>query len=111
MKRWQFNQRKKIIMTILGMSITLSAIMFLIVLPTIHQITDLQQEIIQTQTYLEKQLQRTRHVRRTIQHITDITAEAKKYNLSIVNQGEELMIITQLEAAAAQNGIEQTIQV
>ena len=84
---------------------------FLIILPTFQNIRELQKTIADTQKYLEEQYEKTQKMKKSVHTLDTITEQIAAYEKAIVRSGDELKIITRLEALAAASGIAQTLKV
>jgi len=89
----------------------LLGIVFAIVLPTIKKIRELKQDIASIENDMEARYQNAHKLRRTLSELTNIKDEADNYKKAVINHGQELSIVTELESLASQFNLDQTLNV
>jgi len=87
--------------------ITSVAIAVIVIIPTVQDILSLEKSITETQKFLEQQYEKTQRMRRSIHSLDSIDSQMEKFKEALVQEGDELKIITELEKIAAENGIDQ----
>jgi len=80
-----------------------------VILPTIHYTRELDRETYELRVYLEKKYERSLSVRSTLKQTDAIKAELARVPDRLFREGDELELITKLEAIAAKNAITQKI--
>jgi len=91
--------------------ITSVAIAVIVIIPTVQDILSLEKSITETQKFLEQQYEKTQRMRRSIHSLDSIDSQMEKFKEALVQEGDELKIITELEKIAAENGIDQNLRV
>lgn len=82
-----------------------------VIFPTVRRILELERDITATERNVEKQYQRTQKLRRSTHEIGDVIALTARYRESMIEKGQELPVITELERLAAAHNIDQTLVV
>ena len=97
---------------LMGLILTSSTlIILLIVWPSVKHILLLQGDIHSTQVNLEEQYLRTKHLRRSMKELGATIAQTKKFASATLLRGEELRLITELEAIAETHHVASTLDV
>ncbi len=100
------------IVALISIMATMSiCIIVFIILPTIKKITTLEQKIFETEKFLEVQYQRAKQLRQSIVRLDDLTATAAIYDRAVISEGEELRLITEFEALAEKEGVQQSFTI
>ena len=86
------------------------AVIFLIILPTMHDIERISDDVYREITDLERKWERGQRLRETISDFEKIKAERSPLIKSFIVTGRELEFITALEALATNRGLTQHIQ-
>lgn len=102
---------RRILFLIAVMTLTAAAIVIFIVLPTTKKIVSLGRGIRDTEAFLETQYQRVRQLRQSIVRLEDLAAAADRFDEATIRPGEELRVITDIEAIAERHGIRQTFTI
>lgn len=82
-----------------------------IVFPTAKRITALGEEIYETKKFIEKQYQRTKELKKSILNIDEVEQATRIFARTAIQPGEELRVITELEALAEAHHIAQSLSV
>ena len=101
----------QVIGVIVMMILALFAVVGLIMRPTIHHIMDLRNNINATERILEEQYQRTKHQRRSMRELGDLTDQVDRLRAAAMTPGTELVLITALEEVATKNNVKQHLDV
>jgi Tfp pilus assembly protein PilO len=101
--------QKKLFIFISSIVLAVALISFLIVLPSLRQISELKRSINATEEFIEQQYLRTQHTKKSIRHLSEVLVQTEKFYNAVLKKEEELKIITQLEGLAAKNKIDQKI--
>ncbi|MBI5729374.1 MAG: hypothetical protein HY983_04025 [Candidatus Magasanikbacteria bacterium] len=100
---------KKIIAAIIALAGIVVFIIAGIIIPTIRYIRELDRETYELRVYLEKKYERSLSIRSTLKQAEAISAELAHIPDRLFREGDELNLITELEAIAAKNIISQKI--
>lgn len=100
---------KKIIIAIAALAGIAALIIGGVIVPTIRYIKDLDNETYELRVYLEKKYERSLNVRSTLKQVETIKAELTNVLDRLFREGDELNLITDLEAIAAKNAVSQKI--
>lgn len=100
----------KIIIYTFSLLLILSAISFFAVLPAIQEILIINEQILSERKTLEKKYQQGQSLRKATADYLSIKDEFNTILKAFVVKNEELEFVTQLEALATANQIEQTIK-
>jgi len=109
MNRINLRQQMGIITGIIAVISVIIAL--LVIAPTVRQILSLEKSINETQKFLEQQYEKTQRMRRSVHNLDATIERTEKFNQSVVQDGDELQIITQLEKLAFENNIDQVLKV
>lgn len=101
------NQMVTMTLIIIGLSFVIG---FLVILPTIKNIRQLQSDINNTQQFLEDQYEKTQRMRRSVHNLNEILSQVEKFKNVSATNGPELEIITQLERLATTYNVSQTLR-
>ncbi|MBD3311823.1 MAG: hypothetical protein GF349_05050 [Candidatus Magasanikbacteria bacterium] len=102
--------RSKIIIQLVSLILILGAIIYFVLIPNAMKILKLQSDINQNQQFLEEQWQKSKHLKKSMQEFDTVKKEVEKYSAMTMKEGEELKIITELEAVAEKNNIRQNLE-
>lgn len=97
--------QKKTITLILAFSILSLTIAVFVIVPTIKNIIKQEEQTVALRIYLEKRQARATKLRSSLKKISLIKAAANEYQNRLFAPGQELMLITLLEATAAKNKV------
>lgn len=86
-------------------------IVFLVILPAIHSIRELQFTIKKTHTFLEARYQAIQKVKKSVEILPEVERDAAIFSQAIIRPGTELEFITQLEKLAERHHIDQQLAV
>ena len=103
--------QKKLTIFIVGILLLGFLILFLVILPSLRHITNLKESVGLTEKFIEEQYLRTKHLKRSVRSIGEVQKQVEKFYLSLINQGDELKVITSLENLAQKHSIDQDIDV
>jgi flagellar biosynthesis/type III secretory pathway M-ring protein FliF/YscJ len=106
-----FSLQKKLVLFIFGILLVMLLIIFLIVIPSLKNITELRDSISQTEAYIEERHLKTQHMQKSVRRLDEVEAQAEKFYDVTVPLGQELRIITQLEKIAADSQITQNLDI
>lgn len=101
-------EKKTIVVAVLFGAIIL-IVVFFVILPTIKNIHQIDQDTYNLRLYLEKKYERSISLKSTIKKIDDIKAEITDYNDRLFRSKDNLELITYLETTAAKNQVNQRI--
>lgn len=94
-----------------GIIIALSFVIgFLVIMPAVKHIRQLQNEINSTQQFLEDQYEKTQKMRRSTHNLAEIVNQVEKFKDISATEGPELEVITQLENIASEHNVDQTLK-
>ena len=80
-------------------------------MPSIKEISELEERISHTENFLENQYLKTKQLSRTIRKLDSTLLRSEKFNDIMLNEGDELKLITTLETLEKEIGIESTLKV
>lgn len=100
---------KKIIISIASFFTLSVVIIFAVIVPTIKYIKELDRETYNLRVTLERKNERVLSLRRASEQIEKIKKEAPPFSDYLFLPGQELKLITTLEALAARDGVVQKI--
>lgn len=103
--------RQKIFYTSLGMMALAIAVIAFVIVPTVREIFELQENIQRIEEYFEGQYERTRTLRRSIANLESVTELIKTYEGALIAHGDELAVITTLESLSEKHELAQTLSV
>lgn len=109
MKILTLQKRLRIIIALLGLVVI--GILGGVIYPNVRSILQLQQEVDQTEAFLESQYQKTRRMERTITDLDAVVSSTAAYTSLTIPQGQELQLIETFESLATTYNIEQTLSV
>lgn len=98
-------------LTIFTLSIALTAVLiaFLILLPAVKNILELRIYVTNMQQDLNDRYEKTQKLKRSLLELNKIKIEIGEISKSLVDTGDELKIITEMETIAQNNKIDQNI--
>ncbi len=89
--------------------VSLGAIVYFIIIPTLNNIKEANTDIIKRKTDLERRYNESKELKRTAQKINRIDPQIELLNKAFINKNRELEFITTLESIANNNSVVQTI--
>ena len=101
------NLKQRLLLYITSISLGAVVIGVLIITPTIHKILFLRSDIGIIQQELENRYEKTQKLKRSLQELEQVRDVNNKFEAAIIQPGDELRVITELEAIATNNNIEQ----
>lgn len=101
------NLKQRLLFYITGITLGALSIGILIITPTIYKILSLRNDIGTIQQELENRYEKTQKLKRSLQELDNIKDVNNKFKTAIIQPGNELRVITELEKIAADNNIEQ----
>lgn len=105
----QLTVRQQLVLFNTGVIITLAIVIGAIVHPAIREIRELQKHIRDTHVYLEGRYESVQRSKKTVAALPEIEPVVEVFGKSFVRLGSELSVITQLEALAERNNIDQQL--
>lgn len=103
--------KRKLLLFTGSLFLGIVAILIFIVIPSISAIGELGDEIAQTESYLEDQYLRSQRMQRSIRELEDIEKDVMRFNNITVPPGNDLELITGLEALATVHNISQNLDI
>lgn len=107
----KFKIKQRVIFSTVFIIISLLLIIFLIILPTVNYINSLKKNIQITETEIEESYQRISLLKNSINQVNEIKNKVEPFYFLTLNEGEELIIIKELERLALENNILQSLDV
>lgn len=102
--------KKKILISIIVVTIVIGLIIYFIIFPTINDIKKINDTIYAERVDLEKKYLRGQLLKKTVQDFEKIKPEKYKLTSVFIIEGEELQFITALENIVATHNLTQDIQ-
>jgi hypothetical protein len=103
--------KTRLVILICAMATAGGLIVALILLPTAKHISNLGQQIQQTERFMGREYERTRQLRKSIANLEAVTEDTRIFERAVIRPGEELRVITELEALAETHRIDQSLDV
>jgi Tfp pilus assembly protein PilO len=103
--------KQRLLLLIVGMSLLAILIGALVIFPTVKRINMIGNDIAETEKFLETEYLRTRELKKSITNIEDVAREARVFERAVIRLGEELRVITELEALAETHRIAQSLDI
>lgn len=106
-----FPLKRQIFVLTAGIGVMIVLIIGLIIVPSVKRIIELKKNISDTHVLMEGQYQKVKQLRRSLRELKNVQTEVKEYAQSNLSPGQELSVITSLEALATKHNIKQTLHV
>lgn len=101
---------KKIILNVALLSAAILAIVFGVILPSMRYIQKTSEETSKLRLYLEEKFQQAKNARISKKRIGEVQATVNEFSSHLFRRGEELKLITYLEALSSKHKLTQSIK-
>lgn len=103
-------KRHFFLITLLAIFVAI-VVLIIVIAPAVRTIGSLETDITQIQEFLEKQYEKSQRLKRSVHEIDEVMAEIAPFELGLIDAGEELKVIRELEFLRDSIGITQTLNV
>jgi len=103
--------KHKITLVTAAILIGISSIIFLIIVPSIRYITEIKQNIENTEAELEENFTKIQLLKKSIRELDDVQEKTQNFYFATITEGDELIVIRELERIAEKYAIFQDLNV